>query len=255
VKKRFILLLLLVLISGIAVYWFTPTNQPAFQGKPLEAWLNDLVATNDDPRAVMAIQSIGTNAVPCLLEALSSPYGPTSDQFYDKCNLWLHHKLHVVKRPIFYPAQVRYLGAILGFKKLGPIASNAVPQLGVLLTNPDRGFGAAVSLASIGPVALPALVGALTNGSPVARYHALIGLNHLGVDAAPALPVVMNYIEDTNQYQGAHVSHQAIFAVGSMGERASMAVPRLSALLTNADSEVRIFATQSLHRIQAKPGE
>jgi hypothetical protein len=174
-------------------------REPSYQGRRLSAWLLDLVKTyHDAPDAVAAVRAIGTNAVPDLLRKL--PYSPnnTRTEFYCKLDSLLHHKLHLTGRTIVEPAALRSAEALKGFEALGPTASNAVPGLSALLDVPQVGERAAVALAYIGPGALPALMEALTNRSPTARFHALGGIGCLGTNAGPGVPLVLSCVTDTN---------------------------------------------------------
>jgi hypothetical protein len=121
-----------------------------------------------------------------------------------------------VKKPIYYPADIRFLGAVRGLSELGYSASNAAPQLGLLLNNPKRGMGAVHALVSIGPSAVPILTEALTKGPPMVRYHALNGFVVFGPQAKSALTVVTNYLNDTNQIHGLPISLHAMRALKRM---------------------------------------
>ena len=215
-KRKCLLLLTFLLVVGAVVYFVMPKPQPVYQGKQLEAWLNDLVAKQDDPKAIAAVRAIGTNAIPYLLKSIAAPYDERTSRFYYGLDSLLRQKWNLAKKQIFYPDDIRFHRAVRGFRALGSSASNAAPQLGLLLDNRMRGAGVVEALVCIGPNSLPVLVEALTNRSHVVRYNALLGLHDFGPQAKPALKLVEGFLNDTNQVFGLPNSVFAARALKSM---------------------------------------
>ena len=150
---RIRLVLLLLIAAGLAAYalW---TREPAAQGRPLSAWLADLVildlqhtessaVPNSEARrqkAVSAIREIGPRALPRLLQALrSAPPKPMPMHDALERLLGLQSRFQIpLGRPRDPWDQVQL--AIAGFEVLGPVASPALPELGELLL--DRALSA-----------------------------------------------------------------------------------------------------------------
>ena len=235
--------MLAVAVACLAL-WLSPAPEPAYNGRLLSEWLNDLIATNRQPDAVAAVRAIGTNAVPHLLRGFDYSYSPRRELLYRTSSRVFHDTLHLATQPIYDPAQLRYLGAVRGFEALGATASNAVPSLRRLLDTPT-GDGAAIALSYIGPAALPAFTETLGNGSATGRCHALVGVAHLGTNAGPALSAVLSCLNDTNL----NIRNYAIAALGQMRGEAASAVPALTRLLDDPDAGVRALTVQSLRYI------
>ena len=215
-KRYWLLLVALLLVSGAVIYFVMPPSQPTYQGKRLDVWLDDLVAKQDDPQATAAVRAIGTNAIPYLVENIAAPFSERKQRFYYGLDKLLRHKMNLTQKQIFYPDDIRFLRAVRGFRALGSSASNAAPQLGKLLDNRMRGLGVIESLVAIGPKSLPILMAALTNASPVVRYHALMGVAEFGPPAKPAFKLVQESLNDTNRVWGLPNSHFAAKALKSM---------------------------------------
>jgi HEAT repeat protein len=89
-------------------------------------------------------------------------------------------------------AQTRIQAAVeLG--RLGTHAAAAIPHLGKALDDEDPGVGraAANAMASIGKLAIPVLIEALTNRSQRARKNAAFALRLIGPDAREAIPALL----------------------------------------------------------------
>src|SRR6266705_4608479 len=77
-RTGFLLLVLVVGVGGLVLWLRLTPQEPSYQGKPLRFWLSRAVDTGavydqTDPYAIecrKAIRSIGTNALPILLQIL-----------------------------------------------------------------------------------------------------------------------------------------------------------------------------------------
>src|SRR5713226_7443011 len=80
-KKRGILLVVLfVALAGGVVWMLSRPAEPAYQGKPLRAWLEEInafgVPGDTNQAAFAAFREMGTNAVPALLKIIESGDSP-----------------------------------------------------------------------------------------------------------------------------------------------------------------------------------
>jgi hypothetical protein len=115
----------LLLVIGTLAWRAFHRPEPRYAGKGLRAWLNDYCTAEyegDQEDARQAIQRIGTNAIPCLLEMLSerdSRFTATLDSVLQR---------HGVRIPLGAAGQHRTL-AIGGFRALRSTARPATPDL------------------------------------------------------------------------------------------------------------------------------
>src|SRR6266704_5619607 len=89
-KKRGLLLaVLFVALLGGVVWMLSRPPEPAYQGKPLSAWLEEInaygVPGDTNQAAFVAFREMGTNAVPALLKIIESG-DPPFERMVDKLN-------------------------------------------------------------------------------------------------------------------------------------------------------------------------
>ena len=82
-----------------------------------------------------------------------------------------------------------------------------------------------------------------------ARVGAASALARLGPKAAPAVPLLIEALNDQNKL----VRTQSIAALGKIGPAAAAAVPVLTPLLRDDDWATRSLATSALLAIEQKP--
>jgi hypothetical protein len=116
---------------------------------------------------------------------------------------------------------------IIGY--FGADGVSAVPELITALSDPSPVVrsAAAGSLAQIGPqaaAAVPALAKALSDSSPYVRDLAAIALRGIGPKAAPAVPELIRALSDPVNF----VRAPAAEALGAIGSGAQAAVPALA---------------------------
>ena len=144
----------LVFISLVAAAVSGCSTQPVWKGRQLSAGVEKLnnVHSPKAARAETASRHIGTNAIPYLLSSLSS----TETSFTE----WLETGGR---------SDLRSTGAVIAFRVIGRSAVNALPALGVLLTNQmtttnvGTAYAVAQSMAGIGRAVEPLLVAALNH--------------------------------------------------------------------------------------------
>jgi HEAT repeat protein len=228
-------------------------REPEFEGKPLTHWLQLYRGHEANPglaeAASKAVRSIGTNAVPALLEMLRDTESPAASKLRA-----LAIKLRLADA-YSTPAEERNHLGYCGFKILGPAARSAVPALiGIFQANFSfwSQMTAAHSLAAVGPTpqALHALFQATTNSVAGFRLSAIAALDEIPVPAADVLPALEAGVGDPD-YQ---VSALAISALAHRGPDAAQAVPALvQATSTNASWRLRRAACAALGKIRSLP--
>src|SRR6266702_4809919 len=161
-KKRGILLAVLFVALAAGLVWMlSRPTEPAYQGKPLSAWLNGVSADgapldSNDP-AYAAFRQMGTNAIPALLKIIE-----TDDTPFHRLILELNRMQSVVRFPIRETWRQREK-ASWALYAMGANARPAFPALTNLLLHDSTAMYGALPLAGMGSEALPPLLAALTN--------------------------------------------------------------------------------------------
>jgi HEAT repeat protein len=107
---------------------------------------------------------------------------------------------------------------------------------------------AARSLAIVGPqaqAAIPALENALHDGEMRVRLEAATALGRIGSESVPAL---MRGLENTDP----EIRHAAAYGLGEVGLDAQPAIPLLTQALNDSNQQVRASAAYSLTLIQPR---
>jgi HEAT repeat protein len=204
-------------ISLAAFAWFLlKPREPSYQGKPLSIWLlKALYSGADDSEACNAIQHIGTNAIPTLLD-----YASARDTRLMKSLLQMNEKESLIPRP-FYSQDERHAMAQRGFAILGPDAKSAVPALVALMGNKDDSV----------------------------RLSAIFCLGCIGAAAKDAVPDLIRELQ--REEVSTNNEYAAPYALGQIGPAARAAVPILSAALTNGPASYRAMKQAALIKMQA----
>lgn len=207
-KKR--LLIALVVIVAAAIVFVTISDRRAYQralhqNRHAHDWAMDFASPPDNKtreRAAEALQALGSNAVPALVDLLHThaqlyerPLGETVRRapMPLRTNLLAHVSLGT-------SGGKRYAAATaLGF--LGTNASGAIPDLLDALddTVGHVGWAAAAALGNIGSNAVPALMQLATNHDWKRTHMAVYALGVAGTNAAEATPVLLNALRSTNE--------------------------------------------------------
>ncbi len=235
------------------VIWLSERDKgPVYQGKSLSEWLviydanvgrsfyeNDTRETPGYYQAVEAITSMGTNAVPFLLNWIQ--YVPPKWKVRFLSGTW--------KLPMFIrnTAFARWLVddqklvnaglAVSGFRVLGPQAGSALADLTALLKSARSGETAAreiEAIACLGSNALPALLTVLTNSAdPYFSFNAAMAIGSMGTNARPAIPVLIECLQRDNPT----VVCYAAITLGKLHLEPDLVVPALAkALQSRSDN-------------------
>jgi hypothetical protein len=196
---------------------------PVHDGRSLHNWLEQLTSPfsseTQKTNAILAIQAIGSNAVPSLVKRLSYEPGPR-DRFAKIWNDTLIHKfpdsfrwkwrlLLEGNRPLDYQQQ-----ASTAFRILGSNAASAVPKLAVLVHNTRFSTDATSALEAIGTVdAALAIAGGLTNTNAAIRLNAL---GQLGFAETNTLALLFHRISDLQTDPNDEVAAMAVSFTGGL---------------------------------------
>jgi HEAT repeat protein len=229
----------------------TRLREPVYAGKRLSSWMDELNREwkEDEPLAQVTarqemwtnvVRAVGTNGLPLYLR-------------------WLGNS----------PRLQTHYGAQLAIQILGPAAEPAIPDLAQLLKNEETANAAAECLSAIGPVAIPALIEAVTTETnrgrsaaiwilgefgPAANSAAAVLIQVINTDPAFADPAMRSLVEvETNTaivlpLLAAHVSdsNNAAGATYALGRLGRPGIPILVESLTNQSRNIRCFAEGAL---------
>ena len=251
-------------ITVLFLYLLLPRT-PAYQGKPLEAWLDqfgtNLFATQG-PRGELekeagdAIRHIGTNAVPIYLNMLTAKESPVKMNLLSKLQrpwlTWLH--LPSVSDYQNNLGNRRRLGTD-GLVALGEMARPAVPALIALISdkNSDIRYLAVFTLRALGPVAseaLPNMIECLKDRDDTIRDDAATALGTIHQEPARVVPILIAFLEKyRNDRIHSFPSYSAIRALHSFGPDAKQSVPILISFLNDPELAIRMETTNALLKI------
>jgi hypothetical protein len=213
-------------------------KEPQYQSRSLSDWAKQIdphgvfiIATNGvpvpEPPEWTAIQSIGTNAIPTLLEWIRKKDPPDPEG----------------KRTCFDTTQGDWAETCFGI--LGEVARPAIPALTRLaLTLPDRErYERCVrSLAGIGPDALPSFQTILTKGREGVRWEALSYLPAFHSNAVVALPTAIKCLVGKNEYLGL----KAAAELSRLDVPHGILVPALTNALATSPTQARLRVVRCL---------
>lgn len=228
-----------------------PAPEPVYNGQSLSEWVwsyhGGWGPLETRPKsAAQAIQQIGSNAIPHLLEWIQFDYSPTKQQLRGTIGSWksrLASFLNIQQAWSrgFQDVQLAE-SAPEAFGLLREHGTLAVPGLTRILNDPRHPWAAnnaAEALARIGGPALPVLTTALQGTNAEIRGLVLKHISRLGPNAAPLAPLL------------AHILRHDIISNAAMAGRAlaelkpdpDTVIPELIATLSSKDNNrIRISA-------------
>jgi HEAT repeat protein len=221
--------LALVLVPG-----FLDTHrEPCYGGLTLSKWLQDTY-NGAEVEARVAVQAMGTNAIPFLLDQLRKQRSPVKATIVSAAER-LGIELYSWKYNVL---QANWRG-MTGFRLLGPAGGSAAPEVAKLLLRPETRDLAASALSAMEPEGLVELMRALTNRDSGIR---LVVSRELGeLLAAPLPPEAGSRFVLPAPTRG---SQTDIVTFAS-----TRVVPALMASLTDPDSAVRRQVVISLRQL------
>ena len=236
-RRNAIFLLPAIAVVALA-FWFTRSREPRYHGHKLGYWVKDLQNTNW-VEALQAARTIGSNAIPFLLEDLQAQ----DSEWKLKFNDWLYRTFDWKSQ--YTTAENRHEIALGGFFFLGAKGESAIAKLTSLMEDKDDSIRRAAmsALGWIGTeTAARLLIQALTNQNTAIRGDAAFTLRLLGGKASNAIPALLLCLDDKEPY----VSERAASALGQFGFRPDTIVPALIRKLDDPDRRVQSAAFWAL---------
>ena len=243
-------MVLLIALLGALAWQASRPREPAYQGRPLSAWLSHY-ALGADPaealRANEAIRQIGTNAIPTLLRMLQA-----NDSAVKSKLLRMVAKQHFVRLRCS-SAFDQNVEAVQAFGVLGSEGKSAVPALVQIYEqsiskSPQTELMAVSALGCIGPAAtdaIPSLLKAATNPDFSVRGKAILVLGRIHARPDLVVPALIKALTDDDDL----VRKEAAKALGEFGTCAKSALPALVELHKGGDEELRNRAQEAVQQI------
>lgn len=290
-------LLLAILFTGLVVVIVTVTvgeREPSYKGRKLHEWAEiygspETYGAGAEDEARQALQHIGTNSVPFLLQWIAYDARPSRARRMAVkivSRVPLIRSVPTVKNWLFRddPRLRRAEAAAGAFEVLGPHARAAIPELGRLAglsTDPGPARRALDALTGIGPLAFPAVLGIVTNSRADACFYAIAAVEEFGTNARPAIPILLRYLTNrelvgvagetlghlksesdtivcgiTNMLPRAEPVFQEwmMTTLADLGPDARGAMPTLVSMLSSTNLGVRKEAAAAIEAIGGKRG-
>jgi len=205
-RKRWIYLIgAIVVTAGVLAVIFRPEREPEYGGKKLSEWVEQLQESTGrsemkaGKQAAEAIQLIGTNGLPYLLSWIRYEQAAWKKNLHATVNRMIRHA-----PPSWYLRDKRLIlrgGAFSAIGVLGTNASTAIPDLAVMMNDPngDRRSVALITLTCLGKAAVPTLVSALADSHNRVRPVICMQIARMGADARPAVPELVRLLDDPDR--------------------------------------------------------
>lgn len=257
--RRFILWLVLpVLLLALAMWSWRP-HEPTWEGRTLGSWLKDLepdigkklggVGEQKTAAATIAIQAMGTNCLPFLLQRLGlSQPTPWERMLINLEEQFGKRGVKLAWGNTEMQLQLQALATMSAIEALGQQAAPAVPELHRWLnqTNGHKDALAAQSLGRIHPQGTSVLTTESTNRLIPNRDWVFFALSQAAVHHSEALAVLLRSADDADphvrRFAGQYLCHHA--------REASVVLPVLIRLLADPDGSVRKITLASLNRFK-----
>ena len=242
---------------GLWMFAAQRVNEPSYQGKPLRFWLAEIGGTREawegTNEAAVAVRSMGTNALPLLMQMIQLQKPEPEWRWWLGQQRWFPFELRQYDEA---DMRARY--------GLACLREQAVPALEQLLTNRETTIQASSALTWMAPVGTPLLVRGLTNDDWNIRRSCADALSdvyfyrwrdyqyrepqRLAEIARLAIPPLISRLSDTN----VEVAKASASALGSLNAMLEIVWPALASASTNTALEpsVRTSAWWAINRLQ-----
>ncbi|MDB6065658.1 MAG: repeat-containing protein [Pedosphaera sp.] len=231
--SRVVWAVVFVAIAGV-VGWLglrSREKEPVYQGKSLGFWLGQMEEWNGDTNeaACVAFRTMGTNAIPALLNVIQSGGPPMQKMIME-----LNQKQKLIDLPYGRPWE-RAMAATWALYVMGTNARPALPVLTNLFLHSNEMITTSTVLAGIGPEGIAPLLTALTNQNYRVRISAILGLGWARSDFETVVPALIDRLKDTTSI----VQNVAVFSLGQLHAKPELAVPALMKSFSTNDTLVR----------------
>ena len=216
-KSRITILAAVIILVGLVVWWSKAIEEPVYQGKTLSEWLDkfdydsNFVHTNGLRlpayyQDVTAIQALGTNALPVLIEdlrrhdsAFKKLVQTWARKLYGSYPVANRRTVHFFRRDF---EQRRIALELL--QHMGKRTSPYVPELTRMTqdSDPEIADTAVKALGAIGTnaaPAVPALLARMTNSYGSYRNNAMLAIYRTGVTNEAFFSQLRFMLNDTNK--------------------------------------------------------
>ncbi|MCW5554094.1 MAG: HEAT repeat domain-containing protein [Verrucomicrobiae bacterium] len=282
-------LLMLLLMAYMMPRTDARGTEPAYRGKPASYWFERSIKESGlNPEATVAIEAMGSNAVPFLVKILERKPSKLAE-FGDEAVSRLGDKPRLQKLaretlPSAYEIATRRELAAFLISRIGANAGVAIPALVKIFEDPTEGwrlhqevYGALVSMGEKGAPMVPKYMTYLKSDRADARETGAALLASVGPQAQAAIPWLLDAVKDTDEqlrWTAAwalwRIDRQTnvalrVFATGlectnylrsfafsnlrRMGPAAKSMGPRIAAALRDEDDQVREAAAKALKEI------
>ncbi len=236
-------LLVAIVLTGLALIR-QYAHLTVYQGKPLKTWAIEYYA-GDGPvrqRALAALQAMGSNAVPALIELLQAKDSAVRQHVWSKGTNWPLGLRRTVLGTVPAPdAPTTHAVAARALEAIGPRSRAAIPALDRALQDPvpEVRLRAAAALAAIGKESVPVLTQALADPKIDVRQAAAAGLGTIGPDASAAVLDLARRLKDQNE----RVRDTAARSLGRIG---APGLPYLLEVVLDEDEHGREMAANAV---------
>ena len=240
-----VILFILTLTTGVALWIRSQPPEPSFQGKRLTEWLVDLDYSHRPPdvTASNAVAQMGTNILPFLkpmLRAHDSKLKVTMMDLLAKQSLV---KIH------FTRADQRRESASCACRVLGPAALCYLPELTDMLDSRSRSTPWSGLVAIMGVAGrtncAPELTKALTSPMAQTRWYAAMILGDEKAQYKPAVTNLLRNLKDADP----KVRRESAQALGKIRLNVPALIGPLIALLDDTNAAVRVESAIALGRL------
>jgi len=253
VGKFIVVWLFVGLLLAIACLLFMAPAEPRYLGRPLRDWARNLTLFNwppglklyaelerrqrQDAEARLAIQQLGTNAVPALLRYFLRQDPAWRQAMIDRVNRQKFVRVHLRTA-----AEAEAQGE-LGLLVLGPAANGALPALARAIDDSRRGLTAIRIMAAVGSAATPYFTNALfTQTNRAVRLALIDGLGGRGPTAPIAIPALLRCAREPD----AAIREAAVCTLSTASRDETLLVPVGLDALEDIDAAVRFAGCGAL---------
>jgi HEAT repeat protein len=255
-------------VFAILAWRLLHSPEPAYNGKPLSAWAQQYLTNHwsrwagsaAEREAEFAIQQIGTNGIPFLLELVRARDSVMKQRLRKvfPVSWWTRLDLDQTR------GEMERRVGVAGLVALGTNAVFAVPHLIELASHhpmddgpyPDSDGHQIVmaALKDLGPnaeSAVPFLIQQLTNSVASERAGAALVLGKIQRRPSIVVPALIAYLARAMSLGSDEVG-PAVYSIAEFGTNARPVVPTLLSLLNHSSPYVRERVTNCLPRIDAE---
>lgn len=231
-----------VLIVAVALQ-VSVGRQPSHDGRTLESWLADLDARPLDTNApvAMAIQAMGTNAIPFLVEEVTQ-LDPAWRRKLGRPHRW--NRFNILAGS---PAQKSRQRAAAALRFLGDDARPALPlllaQIRASQGHPTAAWVGVLAIYKNVPETIPSIIRELN--TPATREQAAYFVGIYGTCAEVSVPFLIECAQDDSW----RTRRYAMIGIERFGTDAASAEPVVSSLLNDPNYAVRKAAAKALESI------